>query len=119
MTDIETKDLYGVASIIPAGEVLAGSHGTWTLTYVVGSKGVASGGVIRAYTECDTDWGVPQLDNPQGEDYMILEAPDHARIAVLVEDVKSVLMVVKGRGLRSGEKVVLTFGDRSGGGPGS
>ena len=119
MTDLETKDLHGSASIDPTGEVIAGSYGTWTLTFVVGSRGVAPGGAIRSYTECDTDWGVPQFENPEGEEYMTLKAPRDASMSVLVENVKSVLVEVKGRGLRPGEKVVLTFGDRSGGGPGS
>jgi hypothetical protein len=72
------------------------------------------------YTEWDTDWGVPQLDDPAGADYLTVEAPREARVTAMVEDVKGrLLLTVQGRALGPGERVVLTYGDRGGGGPGS
>ena len=51
MSKVEIKRLYGETRLEPAGEVVAGSYGTWTLTYTVGEKGVETGGRIRVYTE--------------------------------------------------------------------
>ena len=120
MTDIATNYSCGSASIEPVAEVTAGSYGTWRLTYVcAGADGVAPDSAIRVDTECDTDWGIPQLADPQGAEYMTLQAPMDVRIGVLVEDVKSILLMVKGRRLQRGERLTLTYGDRTGGGPGS
>ena len=66
MSDGDLARLYGRAKIGPAEDVVAGSYGTWRLTYVAGSKGVAPGGRIRVYTDSDTDWGIPQFGEPDG-----------------------------------------------------
>ena len=119
MDDQKQRELYGHVAIDPSGEVIAGSYGTWKLTYVAGSKGVQLGGRIRIYTDSDTDWGLPQIDDPSGPEYLTVQAPSDARMAVLVQNVKTLLLAVNDEGLRPGEKVVLAYGDRSGGGPGS
>jgi len=119
MTTAGKTSEYGHATIDPPGPVVAGSYGTWRVTFEAGSNGVATGGSIRVHTECDTDWGVPQLVNPSGADYMTVDAPPEAGVAVHSVDVRAVRLVVTGRSLRQGEVVSLTYGDRSGGGPGS
>ncbi len=113
------REVYGHAALDPDGEIVAGSYGAWKLTYTAGSKGVAAGGRIRIFTESDTDWGIPQFQDPAGADYMTVEAPKEARVAVLAQSVTSLAVVVRGQGLKPGENVILTYGDRSGGGPGS
>ncbi|MCL4535538.1 MAG: DUF3604 domain-containing protein, partial [Bacteroidetes bacterium] len=113
------REVYGHAAIEPAAEVVAGSYGTWKLTYLVGPRGLAAGGSVRISTDSDTDWGMPQLDNPAGADYMTLETPQGARLALLIPDVKTVLLRNLGRALQPGEKLAVTLGDRSGGSPGS
>lgn len=119
MSDGDLARLYGRAKIGPAGEVVAGSYGTWRLTYVAGSKGVAPGGRIHMYTDSDTDWGIPQFGEPEGAEYMTLQAPPTAGIAITVVDITSLVLTVQGEGLKAGNEVVLTFGVTSGGGPGS
>ncbi|MBI3971240.1 MAG: DUF3604 domain-containing protein [Chloroflexi bacterium] len=109
----------GRASIDPAGDVIAGSYGTWRLTYVAGAEGVAPGGRLRIHTDSDTDWGVPQFDDPAGAEYMTFQAPAGVRVTALVQSVTALLLVVQGRALRPDEQIVVTYGDRSGGGPGS
>ena len=119
MADPETSQLYGAASLEPSGRVIAGAHGTWRLRYTVGASGIATGGGLRIYTESDTDWGIPQVTEPSQAEYMTVRAPAEARVHVLVEEIKSLSLQVQGRALRPGETVEVTFGDRSGGGPGS
>ncbi|NQU97492.1 MAG: hypothetical protein HQ548_07605, partial [Chloroflexi bacterium] len=110
---------YGHATIEPVGPVVAGSHGTWKLTFEAGASGVATGGVIRVHTESDTDWGRPQFTDPSAAEYMTVQAPAGVHPGVQAVDVRVVRVVVLGRALRQGEKVTLVYGDRSGGGAGS
>ncbi len=119
MNDAGLRRLFGHATIVPTDEVIAGSYGTWRLTYLVGSKGIASGGRIRVHTDSDTDWGIPQFYDLGGADYMTLQAPRAARVAVTVESITSLLLTVHGRGLKPGDELLLTYGDVSGRGPGS
>ena len=50
---------------------------------------------------------------------MTVQAPQDTRVSIMVEQVTSVLLVVHGRALKPGERLVLTYGDRSRGGPGT
>ncbi len=118
MSDAEVKKLYGSATLSPVEEVVAGSYGTWTLTYTAGEKGVAKGGTIRIYTDADSDRAIPQMDDPTGADYLTVDAPRDARVGVLVQSVMSLVLTVNGRALASGEQVSVTYGDTRGGGPG-
>ncbi len=49
----------GSAAIIPAGPIVAGTHGFWTITYTVGPEGVGRGGTIRF--EIPYGFAAPQL----------------------------------------------------------
>lgn len=119
MSDREFRESDGHARLDPHDEVIAGSYRTWRLTYVVGSKGVATGGHVRVHTDSDTDWGMPQLDDPGDEDYLSVHAPEGVRLAAVVEHVRAISLTVKGRPLEPGEKIHAVYGDTTGGGPGS
>ena len=110
---------YGYATIDPKDDIVAGSYGTWRLTYVVGAKGIATGGRLRISTDADTDWALPQFEDPRADDYATFQAPAGTQVAALTQGYGNVLLVVMGRGLKPGEKVVVTYGDRSGGSRGS
>ena len=118
MSNADIHQLYGGVHLAPREEVVAGSYGTWTLTYTAGKKGVATGGRIRIYTDSDSDRATPQMDDPAGADYLTIEAPKAARIGVLVQSVLSVVLIVNGRALQPGEQVAVTYGDRREGGLG-
>ena len=118
MSNADIHQQYGKVCLEPRDEVVAGSYGTWTLTYTAGKKGVATGGRIRIYTDSDSDRATPQMDNPSGADYLTIEAPKDARIGVLVQSVLSIMVVVNGRALQPGEQVSVTYGDRDEGGAG-
>ena len=118
MSNTDIHQLYGKVDLNPRDDVVAGSYGTWTLTYTAGKKGVATGGRIRIYTDSDSDRATPQMDDPAGADYLTIEASKAAQIGVLVQSVLSVMLVVNGRALQPGEQVAVTYGDRNEGGPG-
>lgn len=118
LSNTDIHRLYGEVRLEPQDKVVAGSYGTWTLTYTVGEKGIAAGGQIRIYTDADSDRATPQMDDPAGADYLTIEAPQPARIGVLVQSVLSVILTVNGRALQPGEQVTVTYGDHREGGPG-
>lgn len=118
MSNTDIHRLYGEVSLEPQAEVVAGSYGTWTVTYTVGEKGIATGGQIRIYTDADSDRATPQMDDPADADYLTVEAPKATRIGVLVQSVLSVILTVNGRALQPGDQVTVTYGDRRKGGPG-
>jgi hypothetical protein len=62
---------------------------------------------------------VPQLTEPSHAEYMTATGPSGVLLDILVEEIKSVRLRVRGRALKPGETVTLTYGDRSAGGPGS
>ena len=118
MSDAEIKKLYGSAIVSPSEDVVAGSYGTWTLTYTAGEKGIAKGGTVRIYTDADSDRAIPQMDDPSGADYLTVDAPRETRVGALVQSMMSLSLTVNGRALVEGEPVSVTYGDTTGGGLG-
>ncbi|MBW1698818.1 MAG: DUF3604 domain-containing protein [Deltaproteobacteria bacterium] len=119
MDNQKNAELYGSARIEPVQDIVAGSHTTFRLIYITGSAGILTGGHIRIYTDSDTDWELPQFDDPTGADYMTLQSPVSACISLMVKNVKTLLLTVVGQPLKPGDKIVLTYGDRCNGGPGT
>ncbi|MHB1134422.1 MAG: DUF3604 domain-containing protein [Chloroflexota bacterium] len=115
----EGENAYGQATIEPGDAVVAASYGTWRLTYVVGERGLAPGGVVRVSTDSDTDWALPQFTDQAAADYATLAGPSDAALQVVVRGLRELRLVNRGRALRAGERLTLTLGDRGGGGPGS
>ena len=109
----------GSARMVQAEPVVAGEFGTWQLVYTVGPAGLANGGAVRIVTDSDTDWGWPQVDDPPGPEYMTATGPPDAEVALVVPEHITVIVINTGRPLAEGESVTITYGDRSGGGPGS
>ena len=109
----------GSARLLDTDALVAGEHATYRLVFTVGTSGVGTGGVIRIGTDSDTDWGLPQVHDPTGADYLNVEAPDGAEVATQVVDLVTANVINTGRPLNEGEDLAITFGDRSGGGPGS
>ncbi|HEX2326955.1 MAG TPA: hypothetical protein VHQ00_16265 [Chloroflexota bacterium] len=123
----------GSATIEPGGPVVAGSYGTWRLTFRCAGRGagggeeqgrlagggIATGGRVRLYTDSDTDWGRPQVHDPAGAEYLSVEGPPAAVLGLTVVDEKSLVVTVLGAPLAPGDAFTLTIGDRRGGGPGS
>ena len=119
MTDSERLERYGRAWLDPDADVIAGSYGTWRLTYVVGNGGIALMGSIHVSADSDTDWGIPQFEDPAADGYMVVQAPEGVSVSVVTFGFGSLRATVHGRALQAGERIVLTYGDVSGGSRGS
>ena len=109
----------GAARLLDTEQIVAGEYVTWRLVYTVGADRLATGGVVKIGTDSDTDWGLPQVHDPTGEDYLTVTPPDDAEVATQVPDLVTALVINTGRPLNAGEEITVTFGDVSGGGPGA
>lgn len=110
----------GNARISPDDSVVAGTYGTWELECTAGSRGLPTGATITIdTTPSDSDWAAPQVDDPTGDDYLTVEGPRGAHLAVQVLTSQTVRVTITGRSLREGEPVRVTYGDRTGGSRGT
>jgi hypothetical protein len=135
----------GSATITPS-EGIAGEYGSWTVSYVVGKKGIKTGGGIRVELP-DAWYSGPrnsttrlQTTDPKGNNYITGKTSNPgAAIKTIVEGEETALLlkrdrpsmdgrteryvfvvrvvVEKGR-LKKGDVISVVFGDRSGGSAG-
>ena len=108
-----------IASIEPTDNVIAGSIGTWRLRFQATDAGLPAGTTIRVGTDTDTDWGVPQFDDPTAAEYATLSAPDQVDVAARTVGVKGFQIEIGTTGLSAGDEISVTIGDTSAGSPGS
>ena len=106
-------------TIEPASDVVAGSIGTWTLRFQAGEEGLPGNSTIRVGTDTDTDWGVPQFDDPGAAEYATVTAPGGVDVAARTVGVKGFQLEIGPSGLPGGGEISVVLGDTSGGGPGS
>lgn len=126
MTAEEMRRAFGWAELTPTDPVIAGSLGTWRLVYHVGEYGLDDGGTLMISWRFATDWGRPQFEDPVAPDYCSLTTDGRASLrgrfdmkAGVRPWRKSTVIDVFDDGLRAGETITVTFGDTSGGSPGS
>lgn len=121
----EPDPRLGRVTLDPAGPVVAGSMGQWTLTITVGSYGIDEGGTIKIAQRFASDFQPPQFDRPRDAGYTTIATSGEARL-VPHYDRKShirpwmkclVLDVVDGS-LAPGDTVTIVMGDRRQGSPG-
>lgn len=122
-------DGEGTATISPSGIVLAGTTGTWTITYTAGPPGIAPGGGLRLALSGFPIrlFATPQCDDPTKPNYTTARCSNPA-VPVKVQmsralrggwqDVQTLQVTVGKPGLRQGDRLIIIYGDTSGGGPG-
>ena len=119
----------GRAWITPAEPVVAGALGTWTITYEVGAYGYDERARIKIASRFASDWGKPQFTDPSAVEYCTvrLESACETAVPALAFEprgqvrpwFKCLVVSVADGSLYPGDRVHVTIGDRSGGGPGS
>lgn len=126
MTADQMRRAFGWAELTPTAPVIAGSLGTWRLVYHVGEYGLDDGGTLMISWRFATDWGRPQFDDPAAPEYCSLATDGRATLrgrfdvkAGVRPWRKSTVIDVFDDGLLAGETITVTFGDTSGGSPGS
>jgi hypothetical protein len=119
----------GRAWITPDGPVVAGQLGTWTVSYEVGAYGYDERARLKIAWRFASDWGTPQFKDPRGRNYTTVRLETKCETAVAdiaVEPrgqvrpwLKTLVVSVADGSLYPGDRVHVTIGDTSGGGPGS
>ena len=119
----------GRAWISPDGPVTAGALGTWTISYEVGAYGYDERARLKIASRFASDWGRPQFTDPKGANYTTvrLETRSGTSVAELAFEprgqvrpwFKCLVVSIADGSLSPGDRIHVTIGDRSGGGPGS
>jgi len=114
----------GKAQLTPRGPVVAGSYVTLTYTYTVGHPVDDSGYVMIAFRQVG-DFGPPQFADPAAPNYCSVQTTGDCRILPRWDPKghrrpwsKALYLQVRFGFLDADEKVIVTFGDTSGGSPG-
>jgi hypothetical protein len=127
---INTDARYvGRAWITPATPVVAGEWGTWTVTYEVGAYGYDERARLKIAWRFASDWGTPQFTDPKAANYTTvrLETKCETAVASVAFEprgqvrpwFKTLVAAVADGSLYPGDRIHITVGDTSGGGPGS
>src|SRR5262245_44893928 len=119
----------GRAWITPAEPVVAGAFGTWTITYEVGAYGYDERARLKIASRFASDWGKPQFTDPRAAEYCTvrLESKCAPSVPALAFEprgqvrpwFKCLVVSVADGSLYPGDRVHVTIGDTSAGGPGS
>jgi len=120
---MEQLDL-GKASVRPAGPVVAGAWTTRTFTYTAGHP-IDDTGYVKIAFRFAGDFGVPQFTDPAGDNYCSVRTTGGCRVEPRWDPKGHTrpwgrclfLKIVQGT-LNRGDRVVVVFGDRTGGSPG-
>ena len=115
----------GSAEISPAGSFEAGSYASFTLTYTAGRFGMDDTASLKIVFRFAADMGRLQFDDPQGANYVTVEASNHAVLETRYDpkgnlrpwDKTLYIKVVNGF-MKEGDRVVVRFGDPRRGSPG-
>ena len=121
--------LIGRAWITPGEPVVAGTFGTWTITYEVGAYGYDERARLKVGWRFASDWARPQFDDPAAANYTTarLESRATTAIASLAFEargqarpwLKCLVVSVADGSLHPGDRIYVVLGDRTGGGPGA
>lgn len=126
MTDTRALANYGRATIHPDSDVVAGSIGTWTLTYWVGRHGIDDGGHIKVAWRDSSDWRRPQFHDPGSPEFATVSTTGAAALEVSFDNHGYVrpwrpclTITVYDGALAEGDTVTVVYGDTGSGSPGS
>jgi len=106
-------------------KAVAGSLESWTITYTVGKYGIDDKGNILIVQRDISDMQIPQFTSPSESGYVTVKTTGNARLKAkfysrfFIRPWRGGIFIrVYDGALREGDKVIVTFGDRSEGSPG-
>lgn len=117
--------LYGSATVTPNGEFEARSLQSFQLVYTVGRFGLDDSGEIKIVHRYSNDWGWLQMEDPKAANFITAKASNGSPLQLSYNPTghqrpwyRVITIQLKGNGLREGDTITVTFGDRSEGSPG-
>jgi hypothetical protein len=125
-----TQPIEGSAALSPDGPVVAGSPGTWTLTYAVGEDEIQPGGVLRL--TIPAGFTPPQVDHPGAPGFATASCTAaRTTLFLVVEEDEAgnpepggmrgcdLKVFLDTAPVHRRERIVVVYGERSGGSPGA
>ena len=76
------REYCGTVALEPTADVVAGSWGTWTFTFTVGTYGMDDRSNLRLVMRGVCDWGAPDFDDPTAPDYCRIFTDGNAKLQV-------------------------------------
>lgn len=115
---ILTNEYLGRVKMDNIDHVVAGTVGTWKVTYTVGKYGIDDTGSLKLAWRNPSDWGMPQFSNPEKRGYTSVEVSGNAKINTALEMFErpfnqSLLVKVYDGFLVEGDTITITMGDTS------
>ena len=120
------REYCGTVALEPTADVAAGSWGTWTFTFTVGTYGMDDRSNLRLVMRGVCDWGAPNFTDPTAANYCKVFTDGNAKLRVHFDREnhvrpwrRTIHVHVHDGTLKAGEHIWIVLGDRSGGSPGS
>ena len=120
------REYCGTVALEPTADVAAGSWGTWTFTFTVGTYGMDDRSNLRLVMRGVCDWGAPNFTDPSAPNYCRIHTDGNAKLRVHFDREnhvrpwrRTIHVHVNDGTLKAGEHIWIVLGDRSGGSPGS
>jgi hypothetical protein len=105
------SDGGGTATVSGDVEIQATALGRWTIRYEAGPEGVAAGGSVRVLIPPFWRWDTGQVERPDARGFVTASTDaEGVTLETSVPDGYTILVDVRGRALRAGEHVDVTFG---------
>ncbi|MFX0061557.1 MAG: DUF3604 domain-containing protein, partial [Candidatus Hermodarchaeota archaeon] len=110
---------------ISVKKTIAGSLQSWTLTYMVGKYGIDDKGAILVVQRDVTDMEIPQFSSPEKSGYVTVTTTGDATLKPSFQQRcyirpwrSGIVILIHDGALKEGDKITLTFGDKTVGCPG-
>ncbi len=107
-------------------KAIAGSLQSWTLTYTVGRYGIDDHGGMLIVQRDVTDMETPQFNSPNKSGYVTIKTTGDATLNASFQERcyirpwrSGIVIRIQDGALKEGDKIILIFGDKSVGCPGS
>lgn len=117
MEDQIIEQEYGTACLEPQRAVTAGTFVTWKITYQVGNLGMDDGSSLKIATNQTSDWGPPQFQKPNEDNYSTVSTDGCAEVEAEFDregGIRPWKPAIKTRvydgSLDKGESITLTLG---------
>jgi len=125
LSDNIPPHLAGTATIVPSGQVEAGSWTSFTLVYTAGFYGIDDSGSIKIVSRFASDQTKPQFDDPKAPGYTTVTASNNAKLELRFDPKGNVrpwdgtlyIKIVNGF-MKEGDTITIVYGEKSGGSPG-
>jgi len=109
---------WGKLELISPQEVEAGELASITLRFITGRIGLDQGATLTIWTDSDSDWAKPQLEDSSADGYLKIIPPTGCVVSIHTPDHKSFVITLMSGKLSEGDSIEIIIGDRSEGGGG-